>query len=101
MYVGLTLIGLGCAPIFPSLLHETPENFGPEQSQQLMGMQMASAYTGSTLMPLVFGLIAQYVSIALYPVFLLFFLAMLAVMTERATRIFSAQASVGLAEPQS
>jgi len=91
MFVGLVTIGVGCAPIYPSLLHETPQNFGTEKSQLLMGMQMASAYTGSTLMPLLFGFIAQNVSLALYPVYLLFFLVVMAIMTERATRVFKAQ----------
>ncbi|NLI21546.1 MAG: MFS transporter [Clostridiales bacterium] len=86
MFLGLALIGLGCAPVYPSLLHETPANFGAEHSQQLMGMQMASAYTGSTLMPLVFGLLAQHTSLGLLPVYLLAFLLVMAVMTERATR---------------
>lgn len=52
---GFLLIGLGCAPIFPSLLHETPRNFGKQHSQKIMGLQMASAYVGITLMPFVFG----------------------------------------------
>jgi fucose permease len=55
---GFLLIGLGCAPIFPSLLHETPVNFGEKHSQSIMGMQMASAYVGITLMPFLFGKIA-------------------------------------------
>lgn len=52
---GFLLIGLGCAPVFPSLLHETPRNFGEKHAQAIMGMQMASAYIGITLMPLLFG----------------------------------------------
>jgi len=58
---GFFLIGLGCAPIFPSLLHETPRNFGEKHSQAIMGMQMASAYVGITIMPLLFGKLASYV----------------------------------------
>ncbi|GAA4800107.1 MFS transporter [Olivibacter ginsenosidimutans] len=53
------LIGLGCAPIFPSLLHETPRNFGKKHAQAIMGMQMASAYIGITLIPLLFGKLAS------------------------------------------
>ena len=52
---GLVMVGLGCAPIYPSLLHETPDNFGTEYSQSMMGMQMACAYMGSTFMPPLFG----------------------------------------------
>ena len=55
------LIGLGCAPIFPSLLHETPRNFGETHSESIMGLQMASAYIGITLMPLIFGKLASYI----------------------------------------
>jgi fucose permease len=55
---GFLLVGLGCAPIFPSLLHETPTNFGERFSQKIMGMQMASAYVGIMLMPFLFGKIA-------------------------------------------
>lgn len=57
---GFLLVGLGCAPIFPSLLHETPVNFGEKNSQTIMGMQMASAYVGITLMPFLFGKIATF-----------------------------------------
>lgn len=62
LLLGFFLIGLGCAPIFPSLLHETPRNFGEKYAQAIMGMQMASAYIGITLMPLLFGNLASYVS---------------------------------------
>ncbi|GHU48563.1 hypothetical protein FACS1894200_05850 [Spirochaetia bacterium] len=67
---GLFLIGLGCAPIYPSLLHETPHNFGKEYSQAIMGIQMASAYIGTTLMPPLFGALASKTSFALFPFFL-------------------------------
>jgi fucose permease len=99
LYTGLVVLGLGCAPIYPSLLHETPENFGQAQSQTLMGMQMASAYTGSTIMPMVFGLIAQAVSLALLPLYLLVFLTLMLVMSERATRIFASRASAVPRDP--
>lgn len=81
--LGLIIIGLGCAPIYPSLLHETPGNFGEDFSQKMMGMQMASAYVGTTFMPPLFGLLAQYISIRLYPLYLLFFGAGMVVMTAR------------------
>ena len=57
---GFLLVGLGCAPIFPSLLHDTPVNFGEKYSQKIMGMQMASAYIGILLMPFIFGKISIY-----------------------------------------
>jgi fucose permease len=67
---GFFLVGLGCAPIFPSLLHETPRNFGEKHSQAIMGLQMASAYLGITLMPLLFGKLASYIGYVSLPAFL-------------------------------
>ncbi|WP_312644696.1 MFS transporter [Hydrogenoanaerobacterium sp.] len=58
--IGMSLIGLGCAPVFPCMLHQTPELFGSELSQAMMGVQMACAYIGSTFMPPLFGLIAEH-----------------------------------------
>jgi fucose permease len=67
---GLFMIGLGCAPIFPSLLHETPKNFGGEYSQAIMGIQMASAYIGTTLMPPIFGRFASHIGFNIFPIFI-------------------------------
>jgi fucose permease len=67
---GLFLIGLGLAPIFPSLIHETPIHFGREQSQAMIGLQMACAYTSIVFMPPLFGLLGAKVSYGLFPVFL-------------------------------
>ena len=69
--VALILIGLGTAPIFPSMLHETPNRFGKEVSQSIMGLQMASAYIGSTFFPPLFGAIASVISMKVFPYFLL------------------------------
>jgi fucose permease len=79
--MGLVIIGLGCAPVYPSIIHSTPENFGVENSQAIVGVQMASAYTGSTLMPPLFGLIANTIGLYLYPAFLLVFSILVLVMT--------------------
>ena len=87
LYAGLTVAGLGCAPIFPSLLHATPDNFGKARSQTIMGMQMAGAYTGSTLSPPLFGALADGGLIALYPYYLLFFTAVMIALSERAGRV--------------
>ncbi len=81
--VGLVLIGLGCAPIYPSIIHSTPEHFGADRSQAMIGVQMASAYVGTCLMPPVFGLIANHISASLLPVYLLAILALMVVMHER------------------
>ena len=76
-YAGLLMVGLGCAPIYPSLLHATPDHFGADKSQAIIGVQMASAYLGTCLMPPVFGLIANHISVALLPVYLLAILALM------------------------
>lgn len=78
--IGLSLIGLGCAPIYPSIIHATPERFGAEHSQAVIGVLMASAYLGNCLMPPIFGLIANHISISLLPVYLLLILALMASM---------------------
>ncbi len=69
--IGLSLIGFGCSPIYPAIIHSTPFNFGKENSQAVIGIQMASAYIGITFMPPLFGLIAQYINISLFPVMLI------------------------------
>ena len=79
---GLVLIGLGCAPIYPCIIHSTPDLFGEENSQAMVGVQMASAYAGSCLMPPIFGLIANHVSPGWMPVYLLVILAVMAWMYE-------------------
>ncbi|MFC4104160.1 MFS transporter [Paenibacillus xanthanilyticus] len=68
--VGLIVIGLGLAPIFPCMLHETPVRFGKRHSQTIMGYQMAMAYTGSTFLPPFFGFLASAVSIGVFPWFI-------------------------------
>ena len=83
MCAGFILIGIGCAPIYPSLLHETPENFGKESSQAIMGMQMACAYIGSTFVPPLFGLVAEWIHIKWYPVFLSVFALGMLIMVEK------------------
>ena len=88
-FAGLLLVGLGEAPIYPCLLHKTPQNFGKENSQAIMGKQMACAYIGSTLMPPVFGLIADKISISLYPAYLLLFAAIMIFMSEKMNSIRS------------
>ena len=63
------LIGFGCAPIYPCVIHSTPEHFGEENSQAIIGVQMASAYIGVCLMPPLFGLIANHITVALLPAY--------------------------------
>ncbi|MBQ8238000.1 MAG: MFS transporter [Oscillospiraceae bacterium] len=80
---GLILIGLGCAPIYPCVIHSTPDHFGPERSQALIGVQMASAYTGVLVMPPLFGLIANHLTVALLPGYLAVITALMIFMCER------------------
>ena len=82
LFTGLVTIGLGCAPVYPSIIHETPANFGRDVSMSMTGLQMACAYVGSCLMPPLFGLLAQYVTPALYPWFLAALLALMFAMAE-------------------
>ncbi|AQR94589.1 MFS transporter [Clostridium saccharoperbutylacetonicum] len=84
--VGLILIGLGCAPIYPCIIHSTPAHFGEDKSQAIIGVQMASAYVGTCLMPPIFGLIAGYINVGLFPVYLLLILVIMIVMSELLTK---------------
>ena len=80
--VGFVLIGLGCAPIYPCIIHSTPGHFGADRSQAIIGIQMASAYVGTCVMPPIFGLIAGHITVALLPVYLLVILGLMAAMHE-------------------
>lgn len=85
--VGFIVIGLGCAPVYPCIIHSTPANFGAENSQGIIGIQMASAYVGSTFMPPVFGLIANHVSLKLMPCYLALFFVLLLVMISKTEKV--------------
>nr|WP_251035688.1 MFS transporter [Paenibacillus sp. ISL-20] len=87
--IGLIVIGLGLAPIFPCLLHETPARFGKAQSSRIMGYQMAVAYTGTTILPPLFGIVAAQISIGLLPVVILLFALIMLVSSEKVNRILS------------
>lgn len=80
---GLILVGLGCAPIYPSIIHSTPEHFGADKSQAMIGVQMAAAYVGTCFMPPVFGFLANHISVSLFPVFLLAILFLMVAMHEK------------------
>lgn len=87
--IGLLLVGMGCAPIYPSMLHETPARFGKENSSRLMGIQMASAYVGLTVMPPVVGLIASRWSLKVFPFALLVLLVMMVWGSERVNQLIA------------
>lgn len=81
------IIGLGCAPVYPSIIHATPTNFGPENSQAIIGVQMASAYVGSTFAPPLFGLLSARVGLGLLPVYVAAFGVLMIAMVERAFKL--------------
>jgi fucose permease len=83
---GLFLIGFGCAPIYPCLIHSTPIRFGETQSQAIIGVEMASAYVGSTFMPPLFGIIAENLSISFLPVYSAILLVLMFCMHEKLCR---------------
>ena len=73
----LILIGLGCAPVYPSVIHSTPYNFGVEHSSALIGAQMASAYVGTLIMPPLFGVLGRSFSMKLFPYYSMFLLLLM------------------------
>lgn len=88
VFIGLILIGLGCAPIYPSLIHSTPTNFGKNVSHSIIGVQMASAYLGTTLMPPLFGFLQEHFDIRLYPIYLIILAFLMILMAEKANGLF-------------
>ena len=80
--ISLFTIGLGCAPIYPCIIHSTPIMFGKEKSQAIIGVQMASAYVGSCFMPPLFGIIANHISVSLYPAYILLLVVVMVIMHE-------------------
>lgn len=84
---GFIVVGLGLAPIFPCMLHETPARFGKKHSQAIMGYQMAVAYTGSTFMPPLFGFIASHTTVALFPICTVIFVVAMVLSSEKLNRV--------------
>lgn len=80
--VGLVIFGIGSAPVYPCIIHSTPSRFGRDKSQALIGLQMASAYTGTCIMPPVFGLIANHISIVYFPIYITVLTAVMIAMFE-------------------
>lgn len=90
---GFVIIGLGCAPVYPCIIHSTPAHFGVDKSQAIIGIQMACAYVGTCLMPPLFGLIANHISVALLPWYLIAILALMIVMHELLIRAVAVKES--------
>jgi fucose permease len=89
----LFLLGLGCAPVYPAIMHQTPATFGAENSQAIMGLQMASAYVGTTLMPPLFGLLSEGIGLWLYPFYLALFVVGLTLCTQTVSRALTRRAA--------
>lgn len=90
-FAGLIIIGFGCAPIYPCIIHSTPYNFGAENSGVIIGIQMASAYVGSTFMPPLFGFLGNRIGFGIFPVYLIIFVALMICMTERTFKVTAAE----------
>ncbi|MDK8182173.1 MFS transporter [Paenibacillus sp. UMB4589-SE434] len=88
--VGFIMIGLGCAPIYPCLLHETPTRFGKEQSTGIMGYQMAVAYTGSTFLPPLLGWVIGYSTTGVLPYFVITYIVLMFIGSEQVNRLMKA-----------
>ena len=85
--IAFVVIGLGCAPIYPCIIHSTPNNFGAENSGAIIGIQMASAYIGSTFIPPLFGLLGNLIGFTIMPVYLLIFVVLMITLIELTFRI--------------
>lgn len=83
---GLALLGLGCAPVYPCIIHSTPGIFGAENSQAVIGLQMAFAYVGILVMPPLFGVVARSIGAGLLPAYLAVLLLLMALMYEKLCR---------------
>lgn len=81
--IGLLFLGFGLSPVYPSLLHSIPRQFGEEKSQMVMGVQLAFSHGGRMLIPLLIGWIAERTSMESYPLCLFFLLLILSLMAER------------------
>ncbi len=85
-FTGFIIIGFGCAPIYPCIIHSTPNNFGAENSGAIIGIQMASAYVGSTFMPPLYGLLGNHISFRILPAYLAVFVILMITMSESTFR---------------
>ena len=91
-FASFIIIGLGCAPIYPCIIHSTPYNFGAKNSGAIIGIQMASAYLGATFMPPIFGVLGNASTFAIMPLYLLVFVLLMLVMIELTFRVTKSNA---------
>ena len=85
--ISFIVIGLGCAPIYPCIIHSTPYNFGAENSGAIIGIQMASAYVGSTFIPPIFGFLGKWLGYEMMPIYLGVFVVLMLFMVEKTFRL--------------
>lgn len=85
--IAFVTIGFGCGPIYPCIIHSTPNNFGAENSGAIIGIQMASAYIGSTFIPPLFGQLGGLIGFEIMPIYLMVFVILMISMTELTFRI--------------
>lgn len=91
--IGLFLIGLGNGPLFPNFNYLTPQNFGEDISQSVMGTQMASAYVGIMLAPALCGILGQLINMSIFPVYLLMFYLIMIVATRKVKRVLNTRSA--------
>lgn len=99
--LGLVVAGLGCAPIYPAIIHSTPINFGRRSSQAIIGIQMAAAYTGSTFAPPAFGALSAWTGMGIFPIFLAALVVLGLLMSERLNQLVARRAEVAQRAPRS
>lgn len=85
--IAFVLIGFGFAPIYPCIIHSTPANFGAENSGAIIGIQMASAYIGSTFVPPLYGVLGKAIGFGIMPLFLILFILLMVIMIEKTYRL--------------
>ena len=89
---GLVLAGLGSAPVYPAIIHATPTNFGRENSQAVIGIQMAAAYLGTTRVPPAFGALSAWTGLGIFPYVIAAFVVLGLLMSERLNARVAARA---------
>lgn len=94
--IGFVIVGTGMGPVYPAIQHMAPTNFGKRYSAAVIGLQMASAYVGSTFMPMLFGIMQQYIGIRIMPFYLMFFAILNIGMLEIAYRVVDKKVSEDL-----
>ena len=88
IFIGLFIIGFGYGPLYPSMIHQTPYLYGKDASSTLMGLEMASAYIGSTFIPALFGLLSNHLTMNIFPFYIIIFLGLCLFATEKKAKLY-------------